>query len=175
MTLLEHNRRIAIGVVGLNLLASLLFSVVPPASAKSPESSNVSSDSSVGEESIGSKHDRCLLLARTPHWTDSGWTGVPSGHRQGWERLCDLANNLLADDAGAVAAVVGGREREVLDLPPVSRPSAFAAACREEAHSGPRSLRALNWRNSPHQSAKMALCDQYERALVANYFDGQLR
>lgn len=132
------------------------------------------SQSSAKEEGIDVLKDRCLSLARSPHWTDAGFIGAPAAHRFGMERLCNLAVQMLNDDAGARGPNEAGLTGEIFALPAADRPSAFSSACRKEADSGPRSLAALNWRNSPHRSAKMALCDQFERALVAAYFEAQL-
>ena len=154
------------------LAACVTLTSVVPALASSHGANDVGKKGQDEAPAAKALYERCVVLARSPHWTDSGWIGAPSAHRQNLIRICSVADDLLRNGQSGRAGAIEG---PILALSAVSRPSAFSAACRDEARSGPRSLRALNWRNSPHQSAKMALCDQYERALVSSYFDAQLR
>lgn len=161
-------------LIALAIASGLMLSVKSTAFATTDDSRLRSSGSAEDAQDIEPLFDRCSTLARSPHWTDAGFVGVSSSHRFAMTRLCDLAERLLNDPNGD-RSDEGGLVGRIVALPPVERPSAFASACREEARSGPRSLRALNWRNSPHQTAKMALCDRYERALTAKYLESQSR
>ena len=158
----------------LAFVASIILSAQSFVVAASSGGAVNTGQSSANEEGIDILKDRCLSLARSPHWTDAGFIGAPAAHRFGMERICNLAVQMLSDDEEARSANDAGLIGQIFALPAADRPSAFSSACRKEAVSGPRTLAALNWRNSQHRSAKMALCGQFERALVAAYFEKQL-